>query len=365
MSGHASSTDAEALAIIINDEIAPIPSTSVWNMAGFTSRRDMGRWMDEKGVSLSIIRGRRYEMPTIPQDLCDEVLGSLTHMDDERTDACQLLTPIAQKLDVEVEEDAILHAIQRLQNSYVDQQALTQNLMDGWEEMVAGRKAAEDNATKLGEEIEYMEVQISAMCEWKCARGEYEARQALQAVRDKLENQRSMIYEKERMLLDMDARNAAMAGELQRQRICIEGYMRERQEWQSCKERLDSRIAAMKRQRANVGMRWPRLAAVWNAAERNAEPDPRGYRLDEATRELVVILDSSQASTSAADQDGCWGRGKRAVPHAFRHGRVGEAGDFGSPPRARTLSRSPNAAWGLRHDSAGAFACRHPPAGSQ
>jgi hypothetical protein len=74
--------------------------------------------MDEKRVSISGASGRRTGHAAIPDDLRDEGLRSQIHIDGERLDTYQSLTGIAQMLDVELGEEAIICAIEDLRESY-------------------------------------------------------------------------------------------------------------------------------------------------------------------------------------------------------------------------------------------------------
>jgi hypothetical protein len=74
-----------------------------------------------------------------------------------------------------------------------------------------------------------------------------------------------------------------------RQNDRIEGFERGIGLLGSAKAYLEGKIATMEWRRRNVEGRWPALVTLMQCAERKAEKDPRGYRLDEPMRAPVTV----------------------------------------------------------------------------
>jgi hypothetical protein len=288
MSGIATRTDAEAMATLAKDEIAAISVTRMSSTLDFTSAREMGRWMEERMVYVAGTRGRSRSHCSIPEDLHEELFGSSSFMHGGPYEIHDLLTPIADKLQVDANERAIILAIDSLANSRSEQEAIAGDLMRSLEEMRAHREAAETMVAKQAQEIDDIEFQINAMCEVKCARGEYEARQTLRAVDSQLGKQRSVIAMQESQLRQLNARIEKLEEEVAMYKRLNEEHKREIEDWGARAASLEAQVRETHRTREKLETRWPVLATLVRAAEENAYKEPKGYRLDEPMRALVA-----------------------------------------------------------------------------
>jgi hypothetical protein len=111
------------------------------SLIGITSRKAMGIWMNEKGASLSGMRGDRPVHSPIFEDLCDTLFGSPIRLDGGRSYACHLLMPTVAGDRGRV--DALIRAIDSPEESYSEQDVLAWNLMESSKEgRLLGRLSA-------------------------------------------------------------------------------------------------------------------------------------------------------------------------------------------------------------------------------
>jgi hypothetical protein len=105
------------------------------------------------------------------------------HIDGEWLDAYQSSMGIAQLLDVEPGEEALICAIDDLHESYLNQCIDARNFRDGSEAMKARWEAAEGMIDEHRKGMRDMRVQLDTMGEAKCSQGKYRMRSALRPYR--------------------------------------------------------------------------------------------------------------------------------------------------------------------------------------
>jgi hypothetical protein len=128
--GMAARIDAEAMATLIADEMAPIPAMRMGSPLGFHSRNGMRAWMERFGVSLSVPTGRRHGSCRIPEDIWDEPSRSPIPASAEVVNASEGLKRIASKLGVATDSDADLHAIEAIEDACLAERNHNQDLME-------------------------------------------------------------------------------------------------------------------------------------------------------------------------------------------------------------------------------------------
>ena len=142
--GCASRIDAQALADICDDEIAPIPAIRMMSMLGFESRHAFRKWMSERGVSLPGQRGRAWGASPMPAEVWDELSTSPPPVDQATREVHEWLEQIGHRLNVSANLEEIMDAIDALESACLAEQIRAGNLASTLDEVNTSRALADE-----------------------------------------------------------------------------------------------------------------------------------------------------------------------------------------------------------------------------
>jgi hypothetical protein len=183
--------------------------------------------MERFGISLSVPTGRRHGSCCIPEDIWDELSRSPIPASAEVVNASEGLKRIASKLGVAADSDAVLHAIEAIEDACLAERNRNQDLMESQNAMEVGARQAEEMNVEYEQEIMDFETIMGASCERSCVRGEYEAMQALREIRSAFDLQSKEGTEKEAENQRLRERNESLLRDIRRLREWNESQVRE------------------------------------------------------------------------------------------------------------------------------------------
>jgi hypothetical protein len=149
-SGCASHIGAEAVSVLVTEEMASVSAMCIGPLIDFWTRYAPRMCMDEKRVSISGASRRRIGNAALPSDLHDETFRSQIHVDGGRLYEHQSLTGTAQLPGVEPGGEAIIYAIEDLRESYSKEHIEARGLKDGFEAMRARWEASQGRLLSIG-----------------------------------------------------------------------------------------------------------------------------------------------------------------------------------------------------------------------